>query len=209
MWKGSVRHPADACGGCIEKFLVHVFLTQRQFPSTSTEVSYTAGHMHATASWPGGRIGVNLGEHVFEVMIYTLMGRAMLSAILHPRRSADDTSTPWDRSKLFVDPDPACFAHPHARHGEFHILDKVLYCEAPYHGLLDRVCAAPIGKLDMNRILLVVSVLTGPRSTEGVGLCAAMKPPTTGCSRSRSTGLSAWHMCDGICDGETKPLSCI
>ena len=69
-----VRHPADAYGGCIEKFLVNIVLIQCQFPST--EVFDTTGHMHAKASRPAGRIRVDVGAHVFETTIYTLMAWA-------------------------------------------------------------------------------------------------------------------------------------
>ena len=54
-----------------------------------------------------------------------------------------------DRVKQFV---PACFASPHARHVAFHILEKGLFCEAPYHSLLDHVHAARISKLDINSV---------------------------------------------------------
>nr|XP_020147394.1 BTB/POZ domain-containing protein At2g24240-like [Aegilops tauschii subsp. strangulata] len=89
----------------------------------------------------------------------------MLCAMMDPCWNAGGAaSTARGVPEYFIDRDPACFASllDMLRTGELHVPagvpERALFREANYYGLLDRVRAARIGELDLERVRLAASV---------------------------------------------------
>ncbi|KAM3194495.1 hypothetical protein ACQJBY_070892 [Aegilops geniculata] len=117
---------------------------------------------------PAGRVRLNVGGQVFETTADTLTGAGegtMLCAMMDPCWNAGGAAaTAGGVPEYFIDRDPACFASllDMLRTGELHVPagvpERVLFREANYYGLLDRVRAARIGELDLERVRLAASV---------------------------------------------------
>ncbi|KAM3299876.1 hypothetical protein ACQJBY_041056 [Aegilops geniculata] len=131
-----------------------------------------------------GRIRLNVGGQVFETTADTLRGAGegtMLAAMLEPCWNAGSTG---GVPEYFIDRDPACFASllDMLRTGELHVPagvpDRVLFREANYYGLLDRVRASRIGELDLDRARLAASV---PPGRAPVACPAVRAAPDGGC----------------------------
>ncbi|XP_037462449.1 BTB/POZ domain-containing protein At2g24240-like [Triticum dicoccoides] len=114
-----------------------------------------------------GRIRLNVGGQVLETTADILTGAGegtMLGAMLEPCWNAGAAGGVPEH---FIDRDPVCFASllDMLRTGELHapagVPDRVLFREASYYGLLDRVRAARIGEFDLDRARLVTSVPPG------------------------------------------------
>ncbi|KAF7100080.1 hypothetical protein CFC21_101637 [Triticum aestivum] len=120
---------------------------------------------------PAGRVRLNVGGQVFETTVDTLTGAGegtMLCAMMDPCwNAAGAAGTAGGVPEYFIDRDPACFASllDMLRTGELHVPagvpERVLFREANYYGLLDRVRAARIGELDLKRVRLAASVPPG------------------------------------------------
>nr|XP_045088319.1 BTB/POZ domain-containing protein At2g24240-like [Aegilops tauschii subsp. strangulata] len=133
-----------------------------------------------------GRIRLNVGGQVFETTAdtLTLTGAGegtMLGAMLEP---CWNTGATRGVPEYFIDRDPACFASllNMLRTGELHVPagvpERMLFQEASCYGLLDRVRAARIGELDLDRARLAASVPPGRAPVDRPAVRAA---PDGGC----------------------------
>ncbi|XP_037466837.1 BTB/POZ domain-containing protein At2g24240-like [Triticum dicoccoides] len=193
---------------------------------------------------PAGRVRLNVGGQVFETTVDTLTGAGegtMLCAMMDPCwNAAGAAGTAGGVPEYFIDRDPACFASllDMLRTGELHVPagvpERVLFREANYYGLLDRVRAARIGELDLERVRLAASVPPGRvtadrpivRAAPDGGCCVTHTHDTTvrvynwmleerrpetkmfascrGISRYDSYGIGVW---DCITGEQAGPLS--
>ncbi|KAF6991690.1 hypothetical protein CFC21_008749 [Triticum aestivum] len=137
-----------------------------------------------TPQTASGRIRLNVGGQVFETTADTLRGAGegtMLAAMLEPCWNAGATG---GVPEYFIDRDPACFASllNMLRTGELHVPagvpERMLFQEASYYGLLDRVRATRIGELDLSRTRLAASVPPGRAPVDRPAVRAA---PDGGC----------------------------
>ncbi|XBI36283.1 hypothetical protein VPH35_121825 [Triticum aestivum] len=123
---------------------------------------------------PAGRVRLNVGGQVFETTADTLTGAGEGTMLC----------THGGVPEYFIDRDPSCFASllDMLRTGELHVPagvpERVLFREANYYGLLDRVRAARIGELDVERVRLAASVPPGRVPVDHPVVRAA---PDSGC----------------------------
>lgn len=133
------------------------------------------------------RVRFNVGGKIFETTATTLAnaGRhSMLGALLdeswNVRQPGEGESA---EAEYFIDRNPACFAVllDLLRAGELHIPsnmpEKLLFREALFYGLLDKVRAARWGAFDGNRLQLAGSV-SGRAPGDGTAIRAG---PDGGC----------------------------
>ncbi|XP_062219618.1 BTB/POZ domain-containing protein At2g24240-like [Phragmites australis] len=132
-----------------------------------------------------GRVRLNVGGQVFETTAATLAsaGRdTMLGAMLDASWNGGYAAGSG-AAEYFIDRDPACFAVmlDLLRTGGLHVPpgvpEAMLYREALYYGLLDRVRAARLGEFDGDRLHLSASV-PGRAPGDGTAVRAA---PDGGC----------------------------
>ncbi|KAI4976936.1 hypothetical protein ZWY2020_050543 [Hordeum vulgare] len=120
----------------------------------------------------------------------------MLCAMMDPCWNAGGASTTGGVPEHFIDRDPACFVSllDLLRTGELHvpvgIPERVLFREALYYGVLDRVRATRIGKLDINRIHLTASVPSGRLPTVRPAVRAA---PDGGCCVTQPAAVRLYN----------------